>query len=174
MKTTDKNLTGFRSKYLAAAAVIGLGVAFVQPAFAVTVAAVTPAQANWIIEEVVVNATARPFIRVAQNGPASTASDATPENATPARERMRDRIRERVIERRADRPEVDRHLSTDQVRDIVAGRLAIAGNANLKVGKVTSQENNVVAVDIVTNTGALVSTREISTKTGGPARVNAQ
>jgi len=90
MKTTDRNLTGFRSKYLAA--VIGLGVALAQPAFAVTVPAVTPAQANWIVEEVVVNATARPFIRVAQNGPAATASDATPENATPPRERMRDRL----------------------------------------------------------------------------------
>ena len=76
-------------------------------------------------------------------------------------------MRERMEARRAAE---DRHLTADQVRDIVAGRLALAGNPNLKVGKVTAKEDKVVAVDIVTKTGALVTTREVSTKTGGPVR----
>lgn len=68
-----------------------------------------------------------------------------------------------------ERPAIDKKLTSDQVRDIVAGRLAQSGNANLKVGKVTAKEDGVVIVEIVTKTGALVDTREISTKTGMPA-----
>ena len=91
------------------------------------------------------------------------------------RERMRERMQERMEGRGENRmergAEIDRHLTPEQVRDIVAGRLALAGNANLKVGKVTAKEDGVVAVEIVTKTGALVDTREISTKSGGPARL---
>jgi hypothetical protein len=65
-----------------------------------------------------------------------------------------------------ERPVIDKKLTTDQVRDIVTGRLAQEGNANLKVGKVTAKEDGVASVDIVTKTGALVDTQEISTKTG--------
>jgi hypothetical protein len=65
-----------------------------------------------------------------------------------------------------ERPSIDKHLTNDQVRDIVAGNLAMRGNANLKTGKVTAKEDGVVTVEIVTKTGALVDTRDISTKTG--------
>jgi hypothetical protein len=70
---------------------------------------------------------------------------------------------------RQERPAIDKHLTNDQVRDIVAGGLAQRGNANLKVGKVTAKEDGIVTVEIVTKTGALVDTRDISTKTGRPA-----
>ena len=87
--------------------------------------------------------------------------------------RLRDRGPGRDGERQAgperERPTIDKKLTNDQVRDIVAGRLAQSGNANLKVGKVTAKEDSVVSVEIVTKTGALVDTREISTKTGMPA-----
>jgi len=172
MKTTPRPQSPFPGRYLAAAALVGLGAALAQPALAVPIPAITPAQSSWAVEEVVVTAAAGPLIRVAQN---ATASDAAPEQAAPPpRERMRDRMRERMAERRAERADIDRKLTADQVRDIVAGNLAMTGNPNLKVGKVTPKENSVVAVDIVTKTGALVTTREISTKTGRPQRLDAQ
>jgi hypothetical protein len=65
-----------------------------------------------------------------------------------------------------ERSTIDKKLSLDQVRDIVAGRLAMEGNANLKVGKVTAKEDGVATAEIVTKTGALVDTRDISTRTG--------
>ncbi len=74
-------------------------------------------------------------------------------------------------ETRPERPEIDKKLTNDQVRDIVAGRLAQSGNPNLKVGKVTAKQDGVVAVDITTKTGSLVETQEISTKTGLPAKL---
>ncbi len=87
--------------------------------------------------------------------------------------RLRDRGPARDEQRRGgperEPPTIDKKLTNDQVRDIVAGRLAQSGNANLKVGKVTAKEDSVVSVEIVTKTGALVDTREISTKTGMPA-----
>lgn len=64
---------------------------------------------------------------------------------------------------------IDRKLTADQVRDILAGRLAESGETNLKVGKVRAKDGGVVAADIVTASGSLVVTREISTKTGLPA-----
>lgn len=79
----------------------------------------------------------------------------------------RGRMRERA--QGNERPAIDKHLTNDQVRDIVAGNLAQRGNANLKVGKVTAKEDGVVTVEIVTKTGALVDTRDMSTKTGLPA-----
>lgn len=79
----------------------------------------------------------------------TTASDATP-------------IRENVHARQP----IDKHLTSEQVRDIVAGRIVMSGNPNLKVGKVTAKADGIVAVDVVTKSGALVETREISTKTG--------
>jgi len=88
---------------------------------------------------------------------------------------MRDGIRERgtgrLEERAKERPPVDKHLTSEQVRDIVAGRIAMGGNPNLKVGKVTAKADGIVAVDVVTKSGALVETREISTKTGLPAKL---
>ncbi len=59
----------------------------------------------------------------------------------------------------------DRNLSADQVRDILAGRLAQSGEPNLKVGKPRTK-GDVVELDIVTTSGSLVATREISMKTG--------
>ena len=64
----------------------------------------------------------------------------------------------------------DRNLSADQVRDILAGRLAQSGEPNLKVGKPRSK-GDVVELDIVTTSGSLVATREISMKTGLPANL---
>ena len=64
---------------------------------------------------------------------------------------------------------MDKKLSSDQVRDIVAGHLAEFGEGTLKVGKVTTKEPGVVSVEIDTTSGSLVTTREISTKTGLPA-----
>ena len=69
---------------------------------------------------------------------------------------------------RAYMDNTDKKLTAEQVRDIVAGRLAQFGEGTLKVGKVTAKEPGVVAVDIVTTSGSLVTTREISTKTGRP------
>ncbi len=107
---------------------------------------------------------------------ADAATTATPDK--PARETMRERFRERMQERSKEngpaRPMIDKHLTTNQVRDIVQGRLAMADNPNLKVGKVTAKEEGIVAVDIVTKTGALVETREISTRTGLPAKLEAR
>ena len=107
---------------------------------------------------------------------ADAATTATPDK--PARETMRERFRERMQERGQEngpaRPMIDKHLTTDQVRDFVQGRLAMDDNPNLKVGKVTAKEEGIVAVDIVTKTGALVETREISTRTGLPAKLEAR
>lgn len=104
---------------------------------------------------------------LAADAPAAATPNDTQRRGAQNGEQFRERMRARIEERRAA---VDRHLTADQVRDIVAGRLALADNPNLKVGKVTAKEDGVVAVDIVTKTGALVTTREVSTKTGGPAR----
>lgn len=107
---------------------------------------------------------------------ADAATTATPDK--PTRETMRERFRERMQERGQEngpaRPMIDKHLTTDQVRDFVQGRLAMDDNPNLKVGKVTAKEEGIVAVDIVTKTGALVETREISTRTGLPAKLEAR
>ena len=64
---------------------------------------------------------------------------------------------------------MDKDLSTDQVRDIVEGRIASMGNTNLKVGGVTATSTDTVLVDIVTQDDSLVQTMEISTRTGRPA-----
>lgn len=82
--------------------------------------------------------------------------------------RMAERMKEGCERFEARLANMDKKLSTDQVRDIVAGQLAQAGNANIKVGKVQPKGEGVVAVDIVTKDGALVNTRELSTKTGMP------
>jgi hypothetical protein len=70
-------------------------------------------------------------------------------------------------ERMGERLErMDRNLSADQIRDIIAGRIAGSGINTLKVGKVTTKDD-VVTVEIVTKDGgSLVTTQAISTKTG--------
>ncbi len=79
-----------------------------------------------------------------------------------------ERIKDRCESFEAKLASMDKKLTADQVRDIVAGRLAERGNPNVKVGKV-STKGDVVSVDIVTVKGdSLVMTREISTKTGLP------
>ena len=91
------------------------------------------------------------------------------------RAKMRERVQERMQDRmkeEADKNTVDKKLTADQVRDIVAGHIAQSGNPNIKVGKVTAKEEGVVAVDVITKTGALVATREISTKTGHPVNMD--
>jgi len=81
-------------------------------------------------------------------------------------QKVQERIDARIAEFEKENPPIDKKLTSDQVRDIVEGQIAMSGNANIKVGKVTAKEDGVVAVDIVTKTGALAATREISTKTG--------
>ncbi len=72
-------------------------------------------------------------------------------------------------QRLADRLErTDRNLTSEQIRDIVAGRLAQSGMNTLKVGKVR-KDGDVVSLDITTTSGSLVITRDISSKTGLPA-----
>lgn len=83
-------------------------------------------------------------------------------------ERMAERIKDRCEDMRDRLGKMDRHLSADQLRDIIQGRLAQFDGGNLKVGKVTKKGDDVVALTITTKTGALVSTREFSTKTGMP------
>ncbi len=74
-------------------------------------------------------------------------------------------------QRLAERIEhTDRKLSAEQIRDIVAGRLAQTGINTLKVGKV-KESGDTVSVDITTTSGSLVVTRDISSKTGLPADI---
>ena len=101
----------------------------------------------------------------------STAAEAPQGFRAKMRERIQERVQERMKEE-ADKNTVDKKLTADQVRDIVAGHIAMSGNPNIKVGKVTAKEEGVVAVDVVTKTGALVATREISTKTGHPVNMD--
>lgn len=61
--------------------------------------------------------------------------------------------------------QVDRHLTPDRVRDLIAGRLARDPEQNLKVGKVT-EKDGVIEAQIVTKEGSLVTTRAVSAKTG--------
>ncbi|MBX7198875.1 MAG: hypothetical protein K1X51_05815 [Rhodospirillaceae bacterium] len=77
--------------------------------------------------------------------------------------------RDKAAEQQPQRPQIDKKLTADQVKDIVEGRLAMSGNPNLKVGKVAAKGDGVMAVDVTTKTGALVETQEISTRTGLPA-----
>lgn len=82
-------------------------------------------------------------------------------------ERIAERMKDRCEKFEARLASMDKKLTADQVRDIVAGRLAEAGNANIKVGKVATK-GDVVSIEIVTQDGSLVTTREISSKTGLP------
>ncbi len=102
---------------------------------------------------------------------AKAAADTTANDIAPTRESFRERVKERMEEHAKEHPPIDKHLTSEQVRDIIAGRIAMSGNSNLKVGKVTAKADGIVAVDVVTKSGALVETREISTKTGLPAKM---
>lgn len=61
--------------------------------------------------------------------------------------------------------QVDRHLTPDRVRDLIAGHLARDPEQNLKVGKVT-EKDGIIEAQIVTKEGSLVTTRTVSAKTG--------
>ena len=61
--------------------------------------------------------------------------------------------------------QIDRRLTADRVRDMIAGRLAREPEQNLKVGKVT-EKDGVIEAQIVTRDGSLVKTQAISAKTG--------
>jgi len=100
---------------------------------------------------------------------AAHAADNTSRGDRPGRGAMMDRGPggfgggcERLQERLA---KVDRNLTADRVRDIIAGRLAVSPEQNLKVGKV-SEKDGVIDVQIVTKDGSLVKTQSISAKTG--------
>src|SRR5690606_35627929 len=69
---------------------------------------------------------------------------------------------------------MDRGLTAEQVRDILAGRLAQSGEKNLKIGAVTPKADGIVTIEITTANGSLVSARDYSTKTGLPAEATAR
>ncbi|MBL8644136.1 MAG: hypothetical protein JNK21_09385 [Rhodospirillaceae bacterium] len=96
-------------------------------------------------------------------GPANQGPDRDGKRFERFTEHLKDRC-ERFEARLAD---MDKKLTTEQVRDIVAGRLAEMGNPNLKVGK-ASAKGEIVSVEIVTKDNSLVDVRELSTKTGLP------
>ena len=83
-------------------------------------------------------------------------------------ERMAERIKDRCDDMRERLEKLDRNLTSDQLRDIIQGRLASLNGGNLKVGKATKKGDDVVTLEIVTKSGALVNVRDFSTKTGMP------
>ena len=83
-------------------------------------------------------------------------------------ERMAERVKERCEQFEARLASMDKKLSTEQVRDIVAGHLAQSGESHIKAGKAQAKGDGIASVEIVTTDGSLVTTREISTKTGLP------
>ncbi|TAL02937.1 MAG: hypothetical protein EPO08_05435 [Rhodospirillaceae bacterium] len=102
----------------------------------------------------------------------NTVKSAEPDSAMPSTHHERGRAdghMDRCAMISAYMSHIDKKLSPDQVHDIVAGRLAQFGEGTLKVGKITTKEPGVVSVEIDTTSGSLVTTREISTKTGFPA-----
>ncbi|MBM3513707.1 MAG: hypothetical protein FJX59_08325 [Alphaproteobacteria bacterium] len=82
-------------------------------------------------------------------------------------DRMAERVKERCDAMKERLAKMDRDLSAAQIKDIIEGRLAQSGDDNLKVGK-AGAKGDVVTIDIVTKTGAKVSSHEFSTKTGLP------
>ena len=77
----------------------------------------------------------------------------------------RDHMGSRCERLEARLAQVDRHLTPDRVRDMLAGHLARDPEQNLKVGKVT-EKDGVIEAQIVTKEGSLVTTRTVSAKTG--------
>jgi hypothetical protein len=63
-------------------------------------------------------------------------------------------------------PAIDRQLTADDARAIVAGRLAMSGNKRLKVGEVKEKDAATVTAEIVTVDNSLVRRVEIDRKTG--------
>lgn len=63
-------------------------------------------------------------------------------------------------------------LSVDDVRHIMAHRLAWSGNPNLRLGDVEAKDDDTVVVEIVTRDGSPVQTLEVDRHTGRttPAR----
>ena len=61
---------------------------------------------------------------------------------------------------------VDKQLNVDDVRAIVAGRLAMSGNKRLKVGDVKEKDAATVTAQIVTVDNSLVRSVDVDRKTG--------
>ena len=77
--------------------------------------------------------------------------------------------RARVIEQLAEiKSPFNKGLTKEQIHDVVQDRLAIMGSTNLRVGRVTQVDKEIVAVDIVTQDDSMVKTVKISTLTGRP------
>lgn len=66
---------------------------------------------------------------------------------------------------------IDRQLGVDDVRAIVAGRLAMRGNKRLKVGNVQEKDADTVIAEIVTVDNSLVDRLAIDRHTGRPTPV---
>ena len=63
-------------------------------------------------------------------------------------------------------------LSSDDVRHFLEHRLAMQGNARLKVGEINEKDDDTVVADIVTTAGSLVDRFEVDRHTGQMKRVN--
>lgn len=62
--------------------------------------------------------------------------------------------------------QIDKQLSVDDVRAIIAGRLAMSGNKRLKVGQVTEKNADTITAEVVTVDNSLVRRMEINRHTG--------
>lgn len=62
--------------------------------------------------------------------------------------------------------QIDKQLAVDDVRAIVAGRLAMSGNKRLKVGQVTEKDADTIVVEVVTVDNSLVRRMEVNRHTG--------
>ena len=87
------------------------------------------------------------------------------------RDRMADRMPGRIAEYCDRLATMDRDLSPEQVRDILAGRLAQSGEKNIKIGTVTPKDGDIVTIEIVTE-GPLLVFRLAGEKSGPGTRVD--
>ena len=66
---------------------------------------------------------------------------------------------------------LEKELTTDDVKKFIEGRLAWRGNDRLKVGKVTEKDDKTIVAEIVTVDNSLVWKVEVNRKTGQHRRV---
>jgi hypothetical protein len=62
--------------------------------------------------------------------------------------------------------DVDLKLTTERVKDIMAGQLAWRGNPNVKVGEVTLDKDGQILAQLVTKDNSLIDTFKVDPKTG--------
>ena len=72
---------------------------------------------------------------------------------------------------RGDPGALDRDLTVEDVKDILAHRLAHQGNERLQVGKVEAKGDDAVVAEIETVDGSLVERLEVDVHTGRMQRI---